>query len=188
MNDFFPARPTASPTIYAFASTHPDHAGLLKVGYTERIAADRIAEQFPSGLNAYRIELIEPAMRGDGSSFTDHDIHRHLRAKGIKNTTHEWFKCTVNHVRAAVVAVRERTANVEDRTLSFGMRPEQRKAVERTADYFAKAKTEQPGQLDLQRRATGQARLAGAGREPVCGAAKIGLDDVHAAGRHPAGG
>jgi hypothetical protein len=40
--DFFPPRPPATPTIYAFASTHPDHAGLLKVGYTERIAADRI--------------------------------------------------------------------------------------------------------------------------------------------------
>lgn len=145
MQDFFPPRPPAAPTIYAFASTHPDHAGLLKVGYTERVAAERIAEQFPSGVNPYRIELIEPAMRSDGSSFTDHDIHRHLRARGIKNTSHEWFKCTVSQVRAAVVAVRERTANVEDRTLTFGLRPEQREAVEMTADYFRKAKKEQRG-------------------------------------------
>lgn len=144
-SDFFPSRPAATPTIYAFASTHPDHAGLLKVGYTERVAADRIAEQFPAGVNPYRIELIEPAMRADGSGFTDHDVHRHLRARGIKNTSHEWFKCTVAQVRAAVVAVRERTANVEDRTLSFGLRPEQREAVEMTADYFRNAKTEQPG-------------------------------------------
>ncbi len=143
--DFFPPRPTTTPTIYAFASTHPDHAGLLKVGYTERVAAERIAEQFPSGLNAYRIELIEPAMRSDGSSFTDHDVHRHLRAKGIKNPSHEWFKCTVDKVRAAVVAVRERTVNVEDRTLSFGLRPEQQNAVDMTADYFRKAKKEQQG-------------------------------------------
>ena len=56
VNDFFPPRLPASPTIYAFAGTHPDHAGLLKkVGYTERVAADRIAEQFPSGVNPYRI-------------------------------------------------------------------------------------------------------------------------------------
>ncbi|MDA0284369.1 MAG: GIY-YIG nuclease family protein [Planctomycetota bacterium] len=145
MNDFFPPRPAAIPTIYAFASTHPDHAGLLKVGYTERVAAARIAAQFPSGVNPYRIELIEPAMRSDGSGFTDHDVHRHLRARGIKNTSNEWFKCTVAQVRAAVLAVRERTANVEDRTLSFGLRPEQREAVEMTADYFRNAKTEQPG-------------------------------------------
>ena len=39
--DFFPSRPAATPTIYAFASTHPDLAGLLNVGYTE---------QFPSGV------------------------------------------------------------------------------------------------------------------------------------------
>jgi hypothetical protein len=144
-DDFFPPRPAARPTIYAFASTHPDHVGLLKVGYTERAAADRIAEQFPSGLNAYRVELIEPAMRSDGSSFTDHDVHRYLRAKGVKNPSHEWFKCTVQQVRAAVLAVRERTTNTEDRTLSFGMRPEQLEAVEMTANYFRKAKTEQPG-------------------------------------------
>lgn len=37
--DFFPPRPPATPTTYAFASTHPDDAGLLKVGYTERAAA-----------------------------------------------------------------------------------------------------------------------------------------------------
>ena len=84
-------------------------------------------------------------MRSDGSGFTDHDIHRHLRARGIKNTSNEWFKCTVAQVRAAVLAIRERTANVEDRTLSFGLRPEQREAVEMTADYFRNAKTDQPG-------------------------------------------
>jgi hypothetical protein len=145
LNDYFPPRPAATPTIYAFASTHPDHAGLLKVGYTERVAIERIAEQFPSGLDAYRVELVESAMRADGSSFTDHDVHRHLRARGIKNTSYEWFKCTVEQVRAAILAVRERSANVEDRTLSFGLRPEQQEAVARTADYFTKARTEQPG-------------------------------------------
>ena len=145
IDGFFPARPLATPTIYAFASTHPDHTGLLKVGFTERGAAERIAEQFPSGLDAYRIELIEPAMRSDGSSFSDRDIHRHLRARGIKNTTHEWFKCTAAQVRAAIVAVRERTDNVEDRTLDFDLRPEQREAVEVTAEYFQKARTEQRG-------------------------------------------
>ena len=41
IDEFFPPRPAATPTIYAFASTHPDHAGLLKVGYTERVAVGR---------------------------------------------------------------------------------------------------------------------------------------------------
>jgi hypothetical protein len=145
LGDFFPNRPAASPTIYAYASTHPDHAGLLKVGYTERSAAERIAEQFPAGMPAYDIVLIEPAMRADGSSFTDRDVHRHLIARGIKNVTNEWFKCALEDVQAAVLAVRERRANIENRTLSFGMRPEQAEAVERTAEYFARAATEQKG-------------------------------------------
>jgi hypothetical protein len=140
--DFFPSRPPAKPTIYAFASTHPDHAGLLKVGYTEREAAERIAEQWPGGLNAYRIELIESAMRADGTSFTDRDIHRHLRARGHKNTTHEWFKCTIKDVKAAILAVMNRAANVEDRTHSFGLRPEQEEAVALTANYFKRSKKE----------------------------------------------
>ncbi|MCA9244396.1 MAG: GIY-YIG nuclease family protein, partial [Phycisphaerales bacterium] len=144
MTDFFPSRPTTTPTIYAFASTHQEHKGLLKVGYTERNAAARIAEQFPGGVKTYAIELIEPAMRSDGSSFTDRDVHRHLRARGFKNRTHEWFECKVADVRAAVLAVRNRIANVEDRTLSFGMRPEQSEAVERTAAYFRRAIAEQP--------------------------------------------
>lgn len=145
MIDFFPPRPGATPTIYAYASTHPDHAGLLKVGYTERNAAARIAEQFPAGMTPYNILLIEPAMRADGTSFTDRDVHRHLTARGIKNVTNEWFKCALKDVQAAVLAVRQRRANIEDRTLSFRMRPEQQEAVDRTADYFTRAATEQKG-------------------------------------------
>lgn len=146
MTDFFPTRPAATPTIYAFASTHPDHAGLLKVGYTERNAPERIAEQWPGGIKAYKIELIESAMRPDGTSFSDHDVHRHLRARGHKNTTHEWFKCSVSDVQAAVVAVLNRDANVEDRTQTFGLRPEQEEAVALTAAYFQRSKKERAQQ------------------------------------------
>jgi len=52
-DDFFPVRPAATQTIYAFASTHPDHAGRLKVDYTERIAADRTAGE-QRRLNAWK--------------------------------------------------------------------------------------------------------------------------------------
>ena len=68
-------------------------------------------------------------MRSDGTSFTDHDVHRYLRARGFKNPAHEWFKCTVRDVKAAIVAVMNRDANVEDRTQTFGLRPEQEEAV-----------------------------------------------------------
>lgn len=142
---FFPNRPTTTPTIYAFDIKHADHVGLLKIGYTEGSAKVRIAQQFPGGFDGYDIKLVEPAMRSDGSSFTDHDVHRYLRSRGIANPTHEWFRCTVKEVQAAILAVRNRTTNAEDRTLIFGLRPEQEEAVSMTADYFARAVDEQPG-------------------------------------------
>jgi hypothetical protein len=144
IDDFFPTRPDARPTIYAFASTHPDHGGLLKVGYTEGDPLDRIKQQFPGGWTQFKVELIESAMRPDGTSFTDHHIHAHLKARGHKNTSHEWFKCTVKDVKAAIVAVMNRDANVEARTQTFGLRPEQEDAVAQTVDYFNRAKKEDP--------------------------------------------
>lgn len=145
MSDFFPARPCATPTIYAFSVRAPEYSGCLKVGYTEGSALQRVAQQFPGGFAGYDIELIEPAMRSDGSSFTDRDVHRYLKARGIKNPSNEWFKCTVNDVRAAILAIHERNDNVENRTQRFGLRPEQEEAVAMTADYFLRARTEQPG-------------------------------------------
>jgi len=64
MTDFFPPRPGATPTIYAFAVKNPDHAGLLKIGYTQGSAKDRIKQQFPGGFDGYEIKLIEPAVAG----------------------------------------------------------------------------------------------------------------------------
>ncbi|GMV88776.1 MAG: type III restriction endonuclease [Chthonomonas sp.] len=142
---FFQPRPAATPTIYAFAVDTPGHEGLLKIGYTEGSAKDRIAQQFPGGFTGYDIKLIAPAMRPDGTSFTDRDVHRHLKSRGVHHETNEWFRCTVQDVQAAILAVRDRISNEEDRTLSFGLRPEQEKAVELTAEYFRRAATEQKG-------------------------------------------
>jgi len=38
IDDFFPKRPTATPTIYAIASTPPTHAGLLGAASVRRRA------------------------------------------------------------------------------------------------------------------------------------------------------
>ena len=45
-NEFFPPRPEANSTIYAY-ELHDvaTHQGLLKVGYTSRTSQNRIAEQ-----------------------------------------------------------------------------------------------------------------------------------------------
>ena len=137
--DFFPPRPESRPTIYAYEDTNPQYAGLLKVGYTTVDAQSRVAQQYPTlrpGKPPYRIVLEESAMRGDGSGFMDHDVHCYLRIIGIKNPDGEWFRCTAEQAKAAVIAVRTRQLNEENRSLDFKMRPEQEAAVEKTIGYF----------------------------------------------------
>ena len=138
--DFFPPRPESRPTVYAYEDTNPQYAGLLKVGYTTLEARTRVAQQYPTlkpGKPPYHILLEEPAMRSDGSVFTDHDVHGMLRINGIKNEKGEWFRCSVAQVKSAVIQVRTGQLSDENRSLDFRMRPEQEEAVEKTTAYFA---------------------------------------------------
>jgi len=138
--DFFPPRPESRPTIYGYEDTNPQYAGLLKVGYTTVDAQSRVAQQYPTlrpGKPPYRIVLEEPAMRNDGTVFTDRDVHRMLRLNGVKNPEGEWFRCMVSQVKAAIIAVRTGHLNEENRSLDFKMRPEQEAAVAKTGAYFA---------------------------------------------------
>ncbi len=146
--EFFPPRPESKPTIYAYEDTNPQYAGLLKVGYTTRTAKERLDDIYNikmPGKPPYRIVLEEPAMRGDGTVFTDHDVHRMLRINGVKNPEGEWFRCSLAQVKAAVIAVRTGQLNEENRSLDFRMRPEQEAAVAKTAAYFKSFKRENRG-------------------------------------------
>lgn len=138
MNDtFFPQRPEANPTIYAYELKDvPSHKGLLKIGYTSRLSKDRIAEQLRTARLEYSIVFDEPAIRTDGTSFTDHDVHRLLIKKGIKQIEGEWFECSLTELEATVLAIKTGVANVENRTQNFAMRPEQQDAVDKTLSYF----------------------------------------------------
>lgn len=145
--DYFPLRPNTSPTIYAYEDSNPQYKGLLKVGYTTGSAQERVAQQYPTkrpGKLPYKIVLEESAMRNDGSAFTDKAVHRHLKKKGIRNPDGEWFECSIEKVKAAIIALRKGELNTDNRTLSFGMRPEQEQAVEKTATYFRSFKKERP--------------------------------------------
>jgi len=137
--EFFPPRPDARPFIYAYRDTNPQYDGLLKVGYTTKSARERVEAQYPivkPGKRPYDILIEESAMRNDGTAFLDHDVHRYLRNIGIKNEAGEWFRCSTEQVKAAIIAVKTGAANEENRTLDFKMRPEQEAAVEKTAAYF----------------------------------------------------
>ena len=146
---FFPQRPASHPMIYAYSDvTYP---GCLKVGFTAVDVDKRVAQQYPSkrpdGKVPYTIVLRESAMYADGGSFTDHDVHAMLRRKGIKAVGGEWFKCGVDDVRAAIIAVRNHTLNVENRVNTFKMRPEQQQAVDLTCAYYKSAEAEGTGRI-----------------------------------------
>ncbi|MBM4422606.1 MAG: restriction endonuclease [Chloroflexi bacterium] len=140
-NGFFPPRPESRPVIYAYADTHPQYKGLLKVGYTARTAAERVAEQYPTarpGALPYRIVFEQSAMRKDGTTFTDREIHRQLRGMGVQNPDGEWFACALEELQAAYLAVKSGETGDADaeRTLDFSVRPEQADAVKKTSAYF----------------------------------------------------
>ncbi len=144
----FPQRPAVRPMIYAYEELNPEYAGLLKVGYTEVDVDRRVAQQYPTkrpdGKLPYRIVLRESAMYADGSSFVDRDVHAVLERKKFECVGGEWYRCSVEDVRAAILAVKNRIENVEDRTRDFAMRPEQQEAVRKTSEYFARARASDP--------------------------------------------
>ncbi|WP_204649845.1 GIY-YIG nuclease family protein [Gemmiger formicilis] len=140
------SRPTTNPMIYAYQDHIPEHRGLLKVGYTSKDVDARVAQQFPTMTpdkkKPYEILVRESALYPDGNSFTDHDVHRMLVAKGIQRMgKSEWFRCTPQDVMAAIVALKTNNTNLDtQRTNTFKMRPEQEYAVKLTKAYFEKEK------------------------------------------------
>ena len=145
--EFFPPRPLTNPTIYAYELVDvATHKGLLKIGFTDRDAQKRIKEQLGTAAIKYKIVFEESAMKRDGSSFTDHDVHRLLRKNKFANPEGEWFKCSLNDLRKAIWEIKTGEQTEDNRTLSFGMRPEQEEAVNKTITYFKSFKKENPKQ------------------------------------------
>ena len=149
-HSYFPQRPDVHPSVYAYRDMNPDHAGLLKVGYTRRDVERRVAQQFPviqpGEGKPYEIVFAESAMRPDGTSFMDYDVHRRLERNGLENVGGEWYRCTADDVRNAWLEVRDRADYESQRTEDFKMRPEQRAAVEKTQAYFERCL--EPGSHD----------------------------------------
>ncbi len=121
--------------------TRATGAGLIKVGQTTKATArQRIKQQLGTAypdLEGVDMLLDEPAARSDGTEFSDHNVHAALVAAGISRPNGEWFECTLDEVRVAINRVRTGQELDARRTQAFGMRPEQRTAVDLTANYFA---------------------------------------------------
>lgn len=145
-DNYASGRSDATPIIYAARHrTDPTYKGLLKVGYTTKLAEERVS-QFdsiltPTGQPSHEVVYSESAMYSDGSGFSDHDVHKVLIRRGFQRQGNsEYFRCGIDDVKAAILAVKTKTTNDENRTESFSMRPEQQEAVEVTRAYFEKEK------------------------------------------------
>ena len=138
-------QPKNIPTVYAYTDTR--FSGCLKIGYTERDAAQRVAEQYPVKLpqQSYEIVFNETAMRDNGTFFDDHAIHKRLAAQGFVRENGEWFRCSLKDVQAAFIAEKQSKPLSDglSRTHDFPMRPEQQAAVEKTAAYFREFQREE---------------------------------------------
>ena len=135
--DLLRGRVTATPTIYAYEHIdYSAHKGWLKVGYTTRTAEIRVREQNQTSHVKFKIVLERSAMRKDGSTFDDRLVRNILKKDHIPNPEGEWCVCGVREVEKAIAAAVAGKDNMMERTEDFEMRPEQKRAVEKTSAYF----------------------------------------------------
>ena len=147
-HEFFPERPKSNPIIYAYSDTR--FPNLLKVGFTERPIEVRMKEHYPTLTpgESWKVEYVESAIRNDGSTFMDHDVHNVLKYWGKTpirsedNKQSEWYRCNVDDVKRAITAVKLRNLDLQLRGATFGPRPEQKAAVDKTFSYFDRIQKE----------------------------------------------
>ena len=152
LNEILHNRPSIEPQIYGYIlPTVPDHAGYIKIGYTDRQDVEtRINEQLHTAAVPHRTIFTESAMRADGTCFTDNDVHNLLERKNFKkiifegSTNNEWFKCSTEDLQTAVKEIKNNIRYDGNRTEDFPMRQEQQDAVHKTMEYFVRIKKEEP--------------------------------------------
>lgn len=136
----FSERPEIHPKIYAYEDSNPKYRGFLKIGYTTIDVKTRVAQQYSTHRpeeSPYKIVIDEDAIRTDGTTFKDFDVHAYLRKQGINNPNKsEWFECSVKKVKEAILAVKERKEIEANRSENFKLRPEQENAIEKTIQYY----------------------------------------------------
>lgn len=141
--DFFTKPTDINPRIYAYEDTNPQYKDLLKIGYTSVDVKRRVSQQYPTlrpGNLPYKIVVDEPAMKNNGTVFSDHDVHKQLKKKGFIQEGGEWFRCKTDDVIKAINSIVYEDHQSDNNLYKFKMRPEQISAVNITYNYFKNEK------------------------------------------------
>jgi T5orf172 domain. len=137
LEELVPNKQDARLRIYAYAIHDEAHKGWLKVGQTTRGVKRRVAEQVNIlAIKNFTIEVDESAERENGTTFSDHDVRNRLKQKGFGNPDLEWMECSPEDVKTAITELREGIELGGTHHLTFGMRDEQKAAVNKTYEYF----------------------------------------------------
>lgn len=145
VENLLPTKPEPRLRIYAYAIDDDHHRGWLKIGQTTKDVKARVAQQLKTAaIKNYRIVLDEPAERDDGTLFSDFEVRERLKRKGFSNPEGEWVACTVPDVKTVITELRKGARFTGTHHETFGMRPEQRRAVEKAAAYFRSIWAEDP--------------------------------------------
>lgn len=139
---------TAMPRCYCYSTpTISDHAGWVKIGYTEQDdVEERIRQQLQTAHIPHNTEWSDIAVFADGRTyFRDSDFHAYLRKQGVERMQPdpgdkkqpEWFRISGDDSFALYSKFR-RTKGVMETvgTLPYELRKEQEQAVAKTFDYF----------------------------------------------------
>lgn len=140
-NNYFQKQTNRIGKIYAYYDYRNNKE--MKVGYTTRDnPEDRIKEQFP--VNApvkkpFTMFFAKNAIRNDGTTFTDIEIHNALSRLGVQRKNGEWFDYNLEILNKAFFEVKHNKLNFEvNRTKDFALREEQKEAIRVTKNYFLK--------------------------------------------------
>lgn len=141
------------PMIYAYTTPGITyHDGYIKIGYTEQDVDKRIYDQtHTAGVKAKK-EWQGTAIYDDGTgkAFLDHDFHRYLRKKGIKqpqdlgneffdaNDKNEWFNIEPKKSEEEFIKFKKHDIldNELENAIPYNLREEQEIAVEMTKKYM----------------------------------------------------
>ena len=146
-----PPRSSARLRIYAWSpkSPAPEYQGLIKVGQTTREdVRERIRESQGQVQQEFTLHADVVAEREDGSIFRDKDVIERLKAKEFENphfgSATEWVRCKPRDVLSAIAELRKGVVFTGHHYQTFGMRPEQARAVEQTIGYYESIWAEDP--------------------------------------------